>query len=68
MTEKEIRKIRKEAELQRVIYGHLPFEILKAEMLRHTQESVGPSVVKTVVTPPPSETKWWRRFEKRKKY
>lgn len=68
MTEEEAREIRKEAELQRIIYGHLPFEILKAEMLRHAQEYDIPAIKKVVVAPPPSETKWWRRFEKRKKH
>lgn len=38
------------------------------ELLRHAQEFQDVLTVKPVVAPPPSETKWWRRFEKRKKH
>ncbi len=52
-------------EIAETLAGLSPQEV---EILRHAQEHQDIPVVGTEVSPPPPETKWWRRFEKRKKH
>ncbi len=55
------------ADIKKIVEALVNLSSKEVEMLRHAQEHQDIPVVSVEVSPPPDETKWWRRFENKKR-